>query len=67
MSGEVEYGICDECGEEGPVSRKYYRYNILCECHSPQHFDMVRHCNGCIPTEPIVTTVSIKTETLKSI
>jgi hypothetical protein len=64
MSGEVEHNKCDICGFIGAVNRKYYHYPIKCECHSPQHFELVIHCNNCIPTEPTVTKLTVKTEIL---
>lgn len=62
---ENEYGQCDVCGKGGIVQRTYFHYNIECECHSPKHFEMVRHCSTCTPKEPTETRVSIKTEKLK--
>lgn len=67
MSGAVESGICDICKKETHLQRKYYYYNIVCECHSPQHFELVRYCNDCIPLEPKLTKLEIKTETLKEL
>lgn len=60
MNTEMEYGVCDICGFQGPVSRKYYHYGIKCECHSPEHFEFVHYCRNCEPKEPISTTISIK-------
>lgn len=64
--GEMEFGKCEVCGKEAPLVRTYFRYNIKCECHSPNHFVLVRHCKGCIPKEPVYTKVEFKTEDLKS-
>lgn len=66
MSGENEAGKCQICGKDGIIERAYFRYNIKCECHSPQHFEIVWHCEGCVPKEPVETKLSIKTEHLKS-
>ena len=55
--GEIEYGKCDFCGEEGPLTRTYFYYGIKCECHSPEHFEMKRHCKKCDPTPPLKTEI----------
>lgn len=65
MAGEIESGKCDYCGKEGPINRKYFHYPIKCECHSPQHFELVFHCNDCFPIEPETTKLVVKTEILK--
>ena len=65
MSGDVELGTCEICGEECPLQRKYWYYDIKCECHSPRHFEMVRHCNKCTPIEPDTITVTLLTCNLK--
>lgn len=53
----IEYGICDMCGREAELSRKYYNYDILCDCHSPMHFELIKHCKDCVPSEPVSTCV----------
>lgn len=60
--GSMEYGLCEVCGEEAPLRRTYFHYNIKCECHSPNHFEMVRHCETCEPVEPTETKVIIATK-----
>lgn len=61
MSGEIESGTCDICGTDNvPLNRKYYHYDIKCECHSPSHFEMVRHCKYCVPEEPRVSKFTVK-------
>lgn len=53
MSGEIEMGTCEICGRENvQLMRKYYRYDIECECHSPHHFELIRHCSECKPWPP---------------
>lgn len=47
MSGEIEWGKCDICGKENALHRKYYYYDIQCECCSPTHFELIRHCKLC--------------------
>jgi hypothetical protein len=67
--GEVEAGRCPVCGKEDvPLNRKYYHYDIECQCHNPKHFEIVWHCNECeAPKEPMVTKIELKTETLKKL
>ena len=57
--GDVEVDICDICGEKHTLQRKYYYYGIKCQCHSPEHFEIVRHCSTCIPKPPEKTTIHI--------
>jgi hypothetical protein len=57
---DQEYGRCRICGKEGNLTRTYYYYGIQCECHSPQHFEIVRHCLTCKPKAPEETNVFIK-------
>lgn len=61
----IEFGICDVCGEEGPLQRTYWHYLIKCECHSPSHFEMQRHCSKCIPIEPKTTKIIIRTDLIE--
>lgn len=58
--GDIEQGNCQTCGKEGPMTRTYWYYDIKCECHSPEHFEIVWHCHDCQPIEPTKTTVSKK-------
>jgi hypothetical protein len=64
MSGSVEYGKCEICGKETNLQRTYFNYKIKCECHSPNHFDLVRHCKDCKPQKPSETRVLLRTEGL---
>jgi len=64
MCGDIEYGKCEICGKESSLKRTYWHYAIKCECHSPSHFELRRHCYDCLPEEPKITNVSLKTETL---
>lgn len=64
MSGSIEVGACDICKETTQVTRRYYNYDICCECHSPNHFELVKYCNKCTPVEPTVTTVKLSTSNL---
>ncbi|MGN1342763.1 MAG: hypothetical protein ACI4VL_06185 [Bacilli bacterium] len=47
MSGDLEFGVCDICGKNSCLKRKYYYYNIKCECHSPNHFEVIKYCKQC--------------------
>lgn len=48
MSGVAEWSKCDICGKEGLVLRKYYHYDVKCECCvGGQHFELVKYCNDC--------------------
>jgi hypothetical protein len=67
MSGDAEFGTCEMCGKERNLQRTVFRYNIKCECHSPYHFEMVCHCSDCIPEEPEVTKVYLRTKELDHI
>jgi len=64
--GVIEIGKCDICGKENVIlARKYYHYDINCECHNPTHFEIVWYCGDCIPKEPKITKLYVKTEELK--
>lgn len=59
----IEYGKCEICGKEAPLTRTYYHYNGLkCDCHSSEHFDLVRHCVGCTPIQQRTTRVELTVE-----
>lgn len=55
----IEYGICDICGREANLQRKYYHFNIKCECHLPTHSEMIKYCSDCVPLRPAETTIEI--------
>ena len=65
MSGDIEFGNCDICHQETNLQRSYFRYDIKCECHSPNHFEFVLHCKDCKAVEPKETKVLLKTNSLK--
>lgn len=65
MSGCSEFGKCECCGNEDFLQRTYFRYPIKCECHSPYHFELVRHYKNYTPTEPTTTKITIKTSNLR--
>lgn len=61
MSGEVELGACEICEKQSvPITRRYYHYDIDCDCCGDQHFEYVRHCEDCRPKPPPKTVVYIK-------
>ena len=62
----MEIGKCDICGKTEAVERKYYHYDINCECHSPNHLEMVKYCKDCEPKEPRETKITFKTQDLKN-
>lgn len=52
---DIEYGKCPLCGKESNLQRTYFYYSIKgCECCgcNKGHFEMIRHCNKCIPSIP---------------
>lgn len=53
--GDVEFAKCDICKNEDHVSRKYYYYDIKCDCcngKDDNHFEIVRYCKDCLPKPP---------------
>lgn len=67
MSAEIEVGKCECCGKDNvPLERTCFRYPFQCECHSPGHFILIRHCDDCEPIEPKETKVVLKTKDLKN-
>ena len=66
--GELEIGRCDLCGRDSVVlHRKYFRYDIPCECHSPSHFVLIRHCVNCTPREPAEIIVRFSRDQIHTI
>lgn len=62
VMGNVEYGTCELCGQEGPVQRKYFHYKlagnpIKCDCHNGGHADFIKHCKDCVPAKPATTQI----------
>ena len=62
MSACVEHGTCEYCGIKGPINRKYFKYGIHCECHSPEHFELVFHCDKCEPIDPGIQKIKLTKE-----
>ncbi|KKL57103.1 hypothetical protein LCGC14_2238800 [marine sediment metagenome] len=48
--GEVESGECEICGKVGSLSRTYIHFDYKCQCHSPTHFILIRHCKDHTPS-----------------
>lgn len=71
MCGDVEFGKCDSCGNEAPIKRKYYYYDIECSCCSSKHkgknyhFEIKRHCANCEPSEP--KTIKVYLDNMKPV
>ena len=58
------FGKCDVCGQENHLMRSTFNYDIKCECHSPNHFEISNHCLACVPVPPFETKIILKTENL---
>lgn len=61
--GEQEINICSGCKQEDVVSRKYFYYDIKCDCCNSKddpHFEIVYYCRSCIPFPPKEINVHIK-------
>ena len=52
MNAEIEIGYCDICHQKKQLQRKYYHYNIACECCGTTHFEVVKYCDECTPHPP---------------
>jgi hypothetical protein len=50
--GQMEWGTCEVCNNEGSLNGKYFYYGVKCECHSSEHFQIVWHCYKCVPEDP---------------
>ena len=60
--GEQEFSKCDICGQDAHVDRKYYYYDVKCECCNSKdspHFEIVRHCANCEPKPPRRISLSL--------
>lgn len=64
---EIEQGNCDMCSQKDiHVNRKYYYYDLECECCGSRHdgkkvhFEIVYHCNDCEPKPPRSVKAMIK-------
>ena len=58
---DVEYDKCNVCGKKAMLQRKYYHYNIECECcGGVHHFEIIRYCDNCSPKEPEQIRVILK-------
>lgn len=59
--GDIQWGQCKYCKEDGPVRATYFRFPIVCNCCSPTHFERVQHCNNCEAVMPGGTEIWIDT------
>jgi hypothetical protein len=60
MGGDMEYGTCEYCGNEGPVGRQYFNYDIDCDCcRGKEHFEIVWHCDKCEPKDPGIRKIQL--------
>ena len=64
---DCEFGKCEICGEKAFLERTYFHYDIKCECHSPNHFELIRHCKNCRGEEPKITQITLKTNTISKL
>lgn len=60
-----EFGCCEVCSKPNNLIRTTFHYDIKCECHSPNHFVVVRHCKDCKPKEPREIKVTLKASLYK--
>ena len=60
--GEMEWGKCQYCEYEGIIKRTYFHYEIECECHSPNHFQIVWHCDKCKPVDPGIGNIKLSSK-----
>ena len=61
--GDIEYGNCGMCDQLATLQRRYYKYDIKCECcnrKNDNHFEIVRYCNKCKPKPPAKLKVVMK-------
>lgn len=59
----IELGTCDICSLNAvSLQRKYYHYNIDCECcNGDTHFEIVRYCKNCTPKPPYRISAVVET------
>ncbi len=66
--GEIEHDKCDICNKITGLQRKYYYYDIKCDCcndKNDNHFEIVRYCSKCTPSPPRYIKVYVKPLTIK--
>jgi hypothetical protein len=62
--GDVPYGPCRYCKEEGLLRITNFSFPIKCECCSPNHSIRIMHCNTCEAVMPMETQLWVRTEKL---
>lgn len=56
-----EEGSCSVCGEYGAVQRRYFHYDVDCDCcNGSQHFKFLYHCSDCVPKAPTKIRITIE-------
>lgn len=50
--GDVPWGQCRYCKEEGPLRITYFDFPIKCECCGPTHHERVEHSSKCEAVMP---------------
>ncbi len=55
-------GTCEICKDKNvSLFRTYHRYEkTKCLCHGPYHFDLINHCENCMPKVPTETKITHK-------
>lgn len=65
--GDGMFGKCGCCGKESGLRRKYFYYDVKCDCcggaSENEHFVIVDHCKDCVPIAP--TTIKLVLDNVK--
>ena len=53
-ASDIEIGYCDICHKKKQIKRKYYYYDVNCDCcgSSQGHFEIIKYCDKCTPKPP---------------
>ncbi len=58
---QQERGKCTICGQSGIMMRKYYYYDVDCDCcGGTRHFEIVHHHENCIPRPPSTIKIALE-------
>jgi hypothetical protein len=63
--GEIPWGPCQYCKEEGPLRITHFSFPIKCNCCGPTHSERVEHCNKCEAKMPNETKLWVDTKKLQ--